>query len=33
LFPQKLRWLVAIMPLLLVLAYLIDIAVFWNLMG
>jgi len=32
LFPENQpRWLVAIMPLLLVLAYLIEIALFWNL--
>jgi antibiotic biosynthesis monooxygenase (ABM) superfamily enzyme len=34
LFPEKQpRWLVATMPLLLVLAYLIEIALLWNLMG
>jgi hypothetical protein len=34
LFPEtQPRWLVAIMPVLLVLAYLIEIALLWNLMG
>ena len=32
LFPENQpRWLVAIMPLLLVLAYLVEIALLWNL--